>query len=400
MKIKKTYILLRVVLYAVLTFNFALSTFNLLAQSGGAAINTTGTAADNSAMLDVSSTTQGVLISRMTTAQRDAIGSPAQGLVIYNLTTKCFEFYENGGWYNMGCVCTPPNVPVAITGSGATSTQITANWNAALGTTHYHLDVSTSSSFSSYITGFNNQDVSNVTTYNVTDLTCETTYYYRVRAENTCGSSGNSNTITYATSNCCTASGWTYVQNFNALNTGALNGQDGWSDAGLQGIIDVVTTGTPYEGAKHVEFAGSTSGSSSEVKTFTGVSNGTFYVSMKGTATTSSAGYLLFALISGSDYAIQFGLNNGNIWHYPAGISTSIQAYSANTYYRIGIQFETGSGGWQGLAADTYKININNGAWSSAQPFSSVSGALDNIRMYSYSKAGELWYLDDISFCP
>jgi len=40
-----------------------------------------------SAMLDVHSTTQGLLPPRMTTTQRDAISAPAEGLVIYNTTT-------------------------------------------------------------------------------------------------------------------------------------------------------------------------------------------------------------------------------------------------------------------------------------------------------------------------
>jgi len=37
-------------------------------------MNTTGAAADTSAMLDISSTAKGILIPRMTQAQRDAIG--------------------------------------------------------------------------------------------------------------------------------------------------------------------------------------------------------------------------------------------------------------------------------------------------------------------------------------
>lgn len=46
-----------------------------------------GTVADASALLDVQSTTKGVRFPNMTTTQRDAISSPAAGLVIYNTTT-------------------------------------------------------------------------------------------------------------------------------------------------------------------------------------------------------------------------------------------------------------------------------------------------------------------------
>jgi hypothetical protein len=47
------------------------------------AINADGSLPDNSAMLDVKSTAKGMLISRMTLAQRNAIVSPATGLMIY-----------------------------------------------------------------------------------------------------------------------------------------------------------------------------------------------------------------------------------------------------------------------------------------------------------------------------
>ncbi len=47
------------------------------------AINTDGSLPDNSALLDVNSTSKGMLVPRMTAAQRDAIVSPATGLLIF-----------------------------------------------------------------------------------------------------------------------------------------------------------------------------------------------------------------------------------------------------------------------------------------------------------------------------
>jgi len=70
------------------------------------------------------------------------------------------------------------------------------------GATTYFLDVATDNSFTNFVPGFNNLNVGNVTSYNVTGLTCNTTYYYRVRAGNSCGTSGNSNVITVTTSAC------------------------------------------------------------------------------------------------------------------------------------------------------------------------------------------------------
>ena len=67
----------------------------LFAQTG---IGTTSP--DASAKLDVSSTTQGFLPPRMTTVQRNAIASPANGLTIYNTTINAFQVYNGTAWYS------------------------------------------------------------------------------------------------------------------------------------------------------------------------------------------------------------------------------------------------------------------------------------------------------------
>jgi hypothetical protein len=59
------------------------------------AVNTDGTAPDNSAMLDVKSTIRGMLVPRMTAVQRDAISSPAKGLLIF--CTDNNVYYSNAG---------------------------------------------------------------------------------------------------------------------------------------------------------------------------------------------------------------------------------------------------------------------------------------------------------------
>jgi len=58
---------------------------------------------DNSALLELQSTNSGLLLPRMTTAQRNAISNPAQSLIIYNLTTKCVEIYESNQWQAIWC---------------------------------------------------------------------------------------------------------------------------------------------------------------------------------------------------------------------------------------------------------------------------------------------------------
>jgi len=58
---------------------------------------------DASSMLDVSSTTKGFLLPRLTDHQRSSITTPAQGLVIYNTTLSCVEYYRGTSWFNPCC---------------------------------------------------------------------------------------------------------------------------------------------------------------------------------------------------------------------------------------------------------------------------------------------------------
>ena len=66
-----------------------------------------GLTPDNSAMLDVQSTSKGVLFPRLTTTQRDAIAPAATGLMIFNTTTGCLEINlgspTNRAWTEIKC---------------------------------------------------------------------------------------------------------------------------------------------------------------------------------------------------------------------------------------------------------------------------------------------------------
>ncbi|MDT0556106.1 hypothetical protein [Patiriisocius hiemis] len=66
------------------------SSTTIFAQVG---INTTSP--DNSSIIDITSTNKGMLIPRMTSAQRDAISNPANGLLIYNTDSDEFQFNSN-----------------------------------------------------------------------------------------------------------------------------------------------------------------------------------------------------------------------------------------------------------------------------------------------------------------
>lgn len=62
-----------------------------------------GTSApDPSSVLDITSTTRGILVPRMTTAQRQAIAAPVKGLLIFDITTNSFWFNNGSTWLEMG----------------------------------------------------------------------------------------------------------------------------------------------------------------------------------------------------------------------------------------------------------------------------------------------------------
>ncbi|MCC6308829.1 MAG: putative metal-binding motif-containing protein, partial [Chitinophagaceae bacterium] len=69
---------------------------SVFAQSVG--INTS--TPDPSAVLDVFSGDKGFLMPRLSTAQRNAITAPAEGLLILNTTTGCINVYYGGSWSN------------------------------------------------------------------------------------------------------------------------------------------------------------------------------------------------------------------------------------------------------------------------------------------------------------
>lgn len=56
---------------------------------------------NSSALLDISSTTKGLLIPRMTTTQRNAIGAPAPGLLVFDNTLREIYHYDGNGWRQM-----------------------------------------------------------------------------------------------------------------------------------------------------------------------------------------------------------------------------------------------------------------------------------------------------------
>jgi uncharacterized protein (TIGR02145 family) len=85
----RKYILILILSLLILDLNF------VQAQVG---INNDGANPHSSAVLDISSSQKGLLTPRMSLAQRDAISSPAAGLLIYNTDSKILELFNGTAW--------------------------------------------------------------------------------------------------------------------------------------------------------------------------------------------------------------------------------------------------------------------------------------------------------------
>ncbi len=94
-----------------------LSSLNSTAQNVGIGTNTPNA----SAVLDLTSTTKGLLIPRMTSAQRAAIVTPATGLLVYQTDGT------PGLYYNTGTPALPVWTVVPATGGGGSGWSLTGN---------------------------------------------------------------------------------------------------------------------------------------------------------------------------------------------------------------------------------------------------------------------------------
>jgi hypothetical protein len=77
------------------------TTTRLVATTGGVAVNSNYAFANSSSILDVASTTKGFLPPRMTTTQKNAISTPASGLMVYDTDLNQMSYYNGTSWVNI-----------------------------------------------------------------------------------------------------------------------------------------------------------------------------------------------------------------------------------------------------------------------------------------------------------
>ncbi|MEO6540377.1 MAG: hypothetical protein ABIN74_05280, partial [Ferruginibacter sp.] len=95
-----------------------------IAHGQSLAINTDGSAANASALLDIKSNAKGVLVPRMLKTERNAIGSPAPGLLVYQNGPDSvgFYFYNGSSWLWMATAVNAADW--GTTGNAGTDTSI------------------------------------------------------------------------------------------------------------------------------------------------------------------------------------------------------------------------------------------------------------------------------------
>ncbi|MGQ9820061.1 MAG: hypothetical protein ACUVQ1_09110, partial [Candidatus Kapaibacteriales bacterium] len=117
------YNILNFLLY--LFFLTTLAGMPLFSQTQNVGIGTT--TPDNSAILDLVATDRGFLIPRLTTAQRNAISSPAVGLLIYNTDNSRFEYWDGTQWVGIFTSVTTVPFNLIATGTNTTATMTVGN---------------------------------------------------------------------------------------------------------------------------------------------------------------------------------------------------------------------------------------------------------------------------------
>ena len=145
---------------------------------------------DPSAMLDVKSANKGVLIPRLSFEQRNAIATPAEGLMIFCTdcgTNGALSIYSNGTWRTFSnCNSIAP----AAGTHAASQTQVTWNWEMTTDASGYKWSID-----NNYGTA---TDLGTSTTMTETGLECNTSYSRYVWAYYNCGTS-NPTTLVQST---------------------------------------------------------------------------------------------------------------------------------------------------------------------------------------------------------
>jgi hypothetical protein len=139
-------------------------------------------------------------------------------VIAYNDKCTGAPFYNLVGMASANATtCSPATVATA---TGVNGNGFVANWSVVPTATNYVIDVSTSSTFATFLPGYSNLSLGLVNTLNIIGLLPQTTYYFRVRAISPGVCVVNSNSATATTS--CGYYTIPYFQNFDTFPVGVV----------------------------------------------------------------------------------------------------------------------------------------------------------------------------------
>lgn len=118
---------------------WGLTISSMIDDGQGISINS-GAVANTSSLLDMTSTSKGLLVPRMTSLQRTSIGTPAKGLMVFDNTTSTFWFHNGTAWAEM-TGGGGGSGPWALNGSGEAFNTNTGNVGINNPDPSYRLDV-------------------------------------------------------------------------------------------------------------------------------------------------------------------------------------------------------------------------------------------------------------------
>lgn len=108
-------------------------------------------------------------------------------------------FSINDFQFNGVVSCVSPQIPtLPETSLSCSSTSFELNWPACLNASNYFIDVATDSGFINSLIGYQNKVLGNALSETIEGLNAGGTYYVRLRASNSCATSGYSNSIKVA----------------------------------------------------------------------------------------------------------------------------------------------------------------------------------------------------------
>ena len=181
---------------------------------------------------------------------------------------------------------------------------------------------------------------------------------------------------------------WVAEDLFNSYSDGDLNTLNGGSNFTAAWVADTaadVQGSTINEGAKAIQFgAFATDGIAR--RDFTAVTAGTMYFSVRLSQTNKDFAFSLRESGTGRMF-IRFGAD-GNIAIFDNASYTTIQAYSADTWYRIGVDFDNSG------QPNLYRANVDNGSFTA---YKTVSGGsytnVDRLQFdfSAFASGGGFW---------